>query len=131
MEIDKLLISFLRGEGILCHATPTITIAYSADLDSGIPLTWPLARVNLEGLGDPDAIVKDWRFFCEAGDFAVGGKQHAFAYTWGTYKVRERLVERFRPQTRDDVGWESELLEGFRAAWERALNKLVDYFLGA
>jgi len=127
MDLEQLVMSFLRGEGVLCHSRVRLTVGYRLDLDSGIPLTWPLVKAILGGLDDPDATVKDWIFTCETGDFGHEGVQRAFGVLKGAYAVRQRTVKRFRFETRDENPWTILIQGGFQTAWQKALNRLVDY----
>ena len=127
VDVDLLLMSTLRREGVLCHTRPILTVGYSLDLDSGITLTWPLVKAILGGMSNPDALVKDWLFYCESGDFAPQKEQHNFAVLKGAYAVRERTVKRFRFENRSDKGLTEAQRKGFEESWQRALNHLVDY----
>lgn len=130
VDLEQLLMANLRQAGVICHARPLLTIAHLADLDAGIPVTLPLAKLLLTGYPNPDALIQDWQFFCESADYVWEGKQYGFGMARGTYQVRERRLERFRLETRDDVRWKADILKGCGKACETALNRLVDYFLG-
>jgi len=125
-ELEPLLMSNLRGQKVICHARPELTVSYVGDLDSGVFLHWPLMKAILSGLPDPDAVVKDWLFTCESGDFLHGGKPHSFGVAKGAYAVREREVKRFRFETREAEPWPQKRRDDFQEAWRLALNRLVD-----
>jgi hypothetical protein len=127
VELEQMLLAYLRGEGILCHSRPRLSIGYSLDLDSEITLTWPMVRAILQGLPDPDATVKDWIFFAETGEYRFEDVLFGFGMLKGAYAVRARLVKRFRFETKDEQPWTVEVRLRFQDAWQRALNQLVTF----
>ena len=127
VDLELLLASNLRQQGILCHAKPRLTVGYSSAMDSGIPLTWPIVKAILGGLNDPDATVKDWLFTCDTGDYTDGKKQHMFRVVSGAYNVRERTVRGFRFETASDAPWPEAMRSTLETGWATGLNRLVDY----
>jgi len=127
VDLELLLVANLRERGILLHAKPRLTVGYSAAMDSGIPLTWPIVKAILGGLDDPDATVKDWLFTCDTGDVVEGKRQHTFRVLCGAYNARDRAVKGLRFETAADTPWPEPLRATLEQGWQAGLNRLIDY----